>query len=302
MTRHSFIQMSKLSNVKGRINYITSHARQENLYATYQTADSAFWSALAKDAQIEFKRSNVKGKCIEARELIIALPEEYTKFNPQQVLESFTDEFRKHYNVECISALHHNKRKQNGWLPKLFRSIVGKAKELLRDMIRTQQLPPKPVLSIDMDEYRVMQKLMIKVQDKAATIRRLQDVELPKLQAQLAETKGLFKGKERKALEQKIQQTEKIIAAKLDAIPTILQGDGYPDAEIFIAAFKKATEIVEQYRRDLSDWERKIKSNQAPDRQSPPPEKQSVRNRLRQLQAESKQRRTHHRHSQDRER
>ena len=215
MTRHSFIQMSKLTNVKERINYITGHARQENLYATYQTADSAFWSALAKEAHNEFKRSNVEGKCIEARELIIALPEEYTKLDPQQVLESFTDEFRKRYNVECVSALHHNKRK---------------------------------------------------------------------------------------ALEQKIQQTQKTIAAKLDAIPTILQDDGYPDAEVFIAAFKKATEIVKQYRRDLSDWERKVKSKQAPDRQSPPPEKQSVRNRLRQLQAESKQRRTHSRHSQDRER
>ncbi len=45
-----------------------------------------------------------------------------------------------------------------------------------------------------------------------------------------------------------------------------IQDDGYPDAEVFIAAFKKATEIVEQYRRDLSDWERKVKSNQAPDR------------------------------------
>ena len=105
-----------------------------------------------------------------------------------------------------------------------------------------------------------------------------------------------------KALEQKIQQTEKIIAAKLDAIPTILQDDGYPDAEVFIAAFKKATEIVEQYRRDLSEWERKVKSNQAPDRQSPPPEKQSVRNRLKQLQAESKQRRNRNRRSQDIER
>ena len=48
MTRHSFIQMSKLSNVKGRISYITSHARQENLYATYRTADNDFWSDLAK--------------------------------------------------------------------------------------------------------------------------------------------------------------------------------------------------------------------------------------------------------------
>ena len=169
-------------------------------------------------------------------------------------------------------------------------------------MIRTQQLPPKPVLSVDMDEYRVMQKLMIKVQDEAAAIRRLQDVELPKLQAQLAETKGLFKGKERKVLEQKIQQTEKTIAVKLDAIPTILQDEGYPDAEVFISTFKKATEIVEQYRRDLSDWERKVKSNQASDRQSPVPEEQSVRNRLKQLQAESKQCRTHNRHSQDIER
>ena len=169
-------------------------------------------------------------------------------------------------------------------------------------MIRTQQLPPKPVLSIDMDEYRVMQKLMIKVQDEAATIRRLQDVELPKLKAQLAEIKGLFKGKERKALEQKIQQKEQTIAAKLDAIPTILQDDGYPDAQIFISTFKKATEIVEQYQRNLSDWERKVKSNQAPNRQSALPEKQSVRNRLRQLQAESKQHRSRNRHSQDRDR
>ena len=64
MTRHSFIQMSKLSNVKGRISYITSHARQENLYATYRTADNDFWSDLAKECQQEFKRSGADGKCM----------------------------------------------------------------------------------------------------------------------------------------------------------------------------------------------------------------------------------------------
>ena len=71
MPRHSFIQMSKLPNVKGRISYITSHARQENLYATYRTADSTFWSNLARESQQEFQRSGTEGKCIEARELII---------------------------------------------------------------------------------------------------------------------------------------------------------------------------------------------------------------------------------------
>ena len=113
MARHSFIQMSKLPNVKGRISYITSHARQENLYATYRTADNEFWNNLARESQQEFKRSGAEGKCIEARELIIALPEVYTQYEPQQVLEDFTEEFHKRYGVECVSALHHNKRKTN---------------------------------------------------------------------------------------------------------------------------------------------------------------------------------------------
>ena len=113
MPRHSFIQMSKLPNVKGRISYITSHARQENLYATYRTADSQFWSNLARESQQEFQRSGTEGKCIEARELIIALPEVYTQYEPQQVLTDFTEEFRRRYGVECVSALHHNKRKTN---------------------------------------------------------------------------------------------------------------------------------------------------------------------------------------------
>lgn len=113
MPRHSFIQMSKLPNVKGRISYITSHARQENLYATYRTADSTFWSNLARESQQEFRRSGTEGKCIEARELITALPEIYTQYEPQQVLTDFTEEFRRRYGVECVSALHHNKRKTN---------------------------------------------------------------------------------------------------------------------------------------------------------------------------------------------
>ena len=114
MARHSFIQMSKLSNVKGRISYITSHAKQENLYATYRTADNEFWSNLARESQQEFKRSGTEGKCIEARELIIALPESFPDlYNPDKLLRLFTDCFKEKHNVECISALHHNKRKTN---------------------------------------------------------------------------------------------------------------------------------------------------------------------------------------------
>ena len=114
MARHSFIQMSKLSNVKGRITYISDPKRQEHLYATFSTReDMTFWNDLAKECQEEFKRFGTEGKCIEARELIIALPEEYTQFDPSRVLREFTEQFKKRYDVECVSALHHNKTKKN---------------------------------------------------------------------------------------------------------------------------------------------------------------------------------------------
>lgn len=461
MTRHSFIQMSKLSNVKGRISYITSHARQENLYAVYRTADNPFWSSLAKECQQEFQRSGADGKSIEARELIIAMPEVYTQYDPQQVLEDFTEEFRRQYKVECVSALHHNKRKTNyhihlifserrllaepeikiaarsvfydetgkrvrtkkeitgedgqirkgctvikkgevyeshlfttkdtrfkgepflreikevytelinrhisdpeqhlkvfdknsvylptkkigknnpkedkikadnaarqewnrtadmallsgiseakilevkrteihektsqsikckGWLPNLFRSIVSKAKDFLQNLIREHDMPPKPVLEIDMAEFRTMQKLMIKAQDKAKEIRHLQDTVLPKLKEQLADTKGIFKGKERKALTEQIQRTEKEIAEKLDKLPDVLKEDGYPDVQAFMATYRKAEAVVEQYNRDLAAWERQVRESRRPSEKErlAPPEKKSVRDQLRWLQAEGR--------------
>ena len=113
IVRNSFIQMSKLTNLKGRINYISSHARQENLYAVYETTDRIFWTELAKCNQEDFMRSGTEGKCIEARELIIALPESFVDYEPDKLLKLFTEHFKQNYDVECISALHHNKRKTN---------------------------------------------------------------------------------------------------------------------------------------------------------------------------------------------
>ena len=456
MARHSFIQMSKLPNVKGRISYITSHARQENLYATYRTADNAFWSNLAMESQQEFRRSGAEGKCIEAREMIIALPEVYTQYEPQQVLEDFTDEFRRRYGVECVSALHHNKRKTNyhihlifserkllpepdvkiatrsvffdetgkrvrtkkeitgedgqirkgctvikkgeiyeshlftvkddrfksepflrevkevytelinrhisdpeqhlkvfdknsvylptkkigknnpkaaeiaadnaarqewnrtadmalvsgieeakiveikqaeildkvsssirkgGWLPNLFRSIVSKAKDFLQNLIREHGIPPKPTLSINMAEFRTMRSLMIRAHNEARAIRSLQE-EIPKLKEQLSEAKGIFKGKERKSLTERIQQTEKEISERLDKLPDILREDGYPDVQAFMATYRKAEAVVEQYNCDLAKWERQVKEKSRPPK---PPERESVRNRLRQLQEQGRQ-------------
>ena len=194
--------------------------------------------------------------------------------------------------------------KSKGWLPNLFRGIVTKAKDFLQNLIQEKDMPPKPTLDINMAEFRTMQKLMIKAQDKAKEIRHLQDTVLPKLKQQLADTKGIFKGKERKALTEQIQRTEKEIAEKLDKLPDVLKEDGYPDVQAFMATYRKAEAVVEQYNRDLAAWEREVRENRRPAEKErlTPPEKKSIRDQLRRLQAEGRQRSQPKRKSHDRER
>ena len=114
MRRNSFIEMAKLHNLSGRITYISSHAKQEYLYEIYATEpEREFWRELAKCNQEEFEKSGTNGKCIEARELMIALPESFINYDHDYLLKRMVDGFNKQYGVECFAALHHNKRKTN---------------------------------------------------------------------------------------------------------------------------------------------------------------------------------------------
>ena len=91
--RHSFIRQSKLSDVAGRIDYISNPKRQEYLYASYQTegVTPEFWKNLARENQLDFKASGSAGKCIEGREFIIALPESFVQYRADDVVGIFTE-------------------------------------------------------------------------------------------------------------------------------------------------------------------------------------------------------------------
>ena len=110
-----FVRHTKITNVAGRIGYISSEEKQENLYAVYDTAPEGFWQDLARENQAAYKRSGTEGECIEARELIIALPVEMYRYGEghMELLKDFVDGFKEKYGVECIAALHHNKSMSN---------------------------------------------------------------------------------------------------------------------------------------------------------------------------------------------
>ena len=131
--------MSKLTAVGDRIDYISNPERQEHCYAFYATAAPEFWERLSEQAQFDFWKSHQKtGKCIEARELIIALPESLQAYDPKLILQYFTESFRQKYGVQCAAALHHNKTKTNYHIHLIFadRDVLEKTevKKATRNM------------------------------------------------------------------------------------------------------------------------------------------------------------------------
>ena len=104
---------------------------------------------------------------------------------------------------------------------------------------------------------------------------------------------GLFKGKERKALQEKIARVQQEIDLRMDRLPGILKEDSYPDVQAFKRTYDAATALVEQYNRDLAAWERQVNGEKQP--QQAPPEKESIRKKLRDMEAEAKRRNTERR-------
>lgn len=453
MPRHSFLQIQKITNVKGRINYISNHARQENLYASYQTVDMEFWKNLATENQQEFLKSGAEGKCIEARELIIALPEIYTDYAPQKVLEKFTEEFKERYQVECVSALHHNKRKtnyhihlifserqlllepeiktasrnmfykeqgkhmrtkkeildengnlrkhckiifkgevyesrvftnknpyfksdiflaeekklftelinqhienpteklqvfdrnsvylptkkigknnpkaenilsdnrtrqewnysvdealiagvgnkeilkvkkeqissqvkksieENGRKPGLFKVIVGQATICLKALISKWKVPPKPTMKVNMIEFRKIQNIKLKLEQQIEAIRQTEKNEIPKLQEELNNSKGIFKSKERKVAEVKLANAEERLFSMKAYLNTIVSNSGFKTVHGFMQVYINAEKEVVRYQKAVEQYV--ARGGQKP------PEEESIRETLRRLTKEAKQR------------
>ena len=93
---------------------------------------------------------------------------------------------------------------------------------------------------------------------------------------------------ERKDIAGQIQRTEQEIGHRLDALPSIVQAEGYPDVQAFTATYRKAEAVVSRYNRELAEWERKVQERRQPVKMGPPPETRSVRERLRRLQDEGR--------------
>ena len=128
--------------------------------------------------------------------------------------------------------------------------------------------------------------LMDKPQKQSQEMKQAQQ-EISSMKKQLSETKGFFKGKERKSLESKIKQTEKLKKRIHTDMEQNVKQAGYPDVQSFAKAYHKSEELIREYNKDLREW--KNQTAQKKKQTSDPPTKISVLKKLHSYQQEGRQ-------------
>ena len=140
----------------------------------------------------------------------------------------------------------------------MFRQIIRGAKDFLQEVIFKFKLPPKPVPKIDLQEWKDMQKLMYELQRQSIEIKRTQQ-DISSLKKQLSELRGLFKGKERKSLEGKIELLEDLEKRLHRSMGRIVKREGYPNVQSFQKVYNKAEELIMEYNEELRAWKNQTK-------------------------------------------
>lgn len=80
--------------------------------------------------------------------------------------------------------------------------------------------------------------------------------QLGDLEQKLPEVKGIFKAKERKALQEQMEQIQTQIANIKRYLPTIVQGYGYKNVKEFLAEYKVSKAEYGDYRKSVAEWEK----------------------------------------------
>ena len=114
MAHHIMVQATPLPNVRGRVKYISSERKQENLVAVFSsTNDPTFWRDLANHCQEQAKYSK-SGKACEGRELMVMLANELSIIKDgQELAKDISEVVKKLTGTENVVGVHWNKEKNN---------------------------------------------------------------------------------------------------------------------------------------------------------------------------------------------
>lgn len=228
-------------------------------------------------------KNNPKAEEIKADN---AARQEWNRTVDVALVEGVPEENILKIKQEKINEKTEESIRRYGWLPDMFRQIVRSAKDFLQEVIFKFKMPPKPVPKIDLQEWKDMEKLMHELLGQSREIKRTQQ-EISSLKKQLSELRGLFKGKERKSLEGKIELLGQLEKRLHRSMEQIVKREGYPNVQSFKNVYNKAEELVREYNEELRVW--KNQTEQKKEKPLEQPKKASVLEKLHRYQQEGRQ-------------
>lgn len=128
-----YARQTALTNVGGRIDYISNPERQEHLLAVHDGAadllDGAYWRTLAQECKAAQKHTSADRKGVQGRELVIQLSNALLqRMTPEQITAELAASFEQQYHRPCMVALHMNKTETN-----LHAHLIYSERDLLKD-------------------------------------------------------------------------------------------------------------------------------------------------------------------------
>lgn len=139
--------------------------------------------------------------------------------------------------------------------------------------------------SPDMEDYVKFLQKDFMPEDTQTGMIQAEQVELPRLEKDLKDITGFFKGKEKKEAQNKIDQCKERIRKQKDELHILVKKSGYPNVQKFMDGYRTAYKIVEQYKKELEIWKQKTGQNDIQ-----PERKKSVLERLKENEKRVKER------------
>ena len=138
----------------------------------------------------------------------------------------------------------------DGWKPELFYQLMTNANGILRDIVKKHKMQLKPTFNVDIEEFKKMEVLKLKLHRQVEEIQKLENVELPKLEKELKKVKGFFKGKHKRLLQQEIEDCKETISIGKENLQKMVHEQGYKDVETFLKVYSESKKVVEQWKKE----------------------------------------------------
>ena len=147
-------------------------------------------------------------------------------------------------------------------------------------MAKSEPIPEIPKKSELVSKYPRLADIYNKLEKQNEAIYQ-REQQLVSVEKEIAGTKGIFKGKQRKELQEQAEQLRAQIASMKQYLSSIVQGYGYKNVKEFLVVYHASKAEYSDYQSAVAKWEQQT-GNKA--------ESDSFRSRLQQKQQEVKER------------